>query len=363
MHKSLSLFNRMAFLTVFLVLISCNSLSTIVKSGQEPLILSEEPVQPATPVAMQPAAGICPKAQGEIVIMRVNPDVPDPRCLQVQPDQRLAVFNGLDESLDVSLGEISATIEPGEEHTFDRPLGEILLPGVHALGTSLCCGGEIWLQGDVSEDGIGGTESGTITETVLPETQGHLQFPYNSADAGNFILQAGEEIVITWEGAPVGASLYEIRFIRSDTLEENQIMVSNHPTEGIVAAWLVPERVSGRLEGVAVYSDGREVRSGCCSQVFTGDLPPEGICSLLVHGIGVQNLYQGPKEESLRIAGIAPGIYLEVLERTINGWYFVRADNVIDSGTSETASMTGWINGQENVGLHGPCEGVPISED
>jgi hypothetical protein len=360
--KSLSLFNKLAFLTVFLVSVSCNSLSTIIKPGQEPPISSEEPIQPATPVAMQPAAGICAEGQGEIVIMRVNPDVPDPRCLQVQSDQRLAVFNGLDESLDVSLGELSATIEPGDEHTFDRPLGQILLPGVHALGTSLCCGGEIWLQGDVFEDEIGGTESGTIAETALPETQGHLEFPYISADAGNFILQAGEEIVITWEGTPVGASLYEIRFIHSDTVEENLIMVSSHPAEGVAAEWLVPERVSGRLEGVAIYGDGREVRSGCCSQVFTGDLPPAGICSLLVHGIGVQNLYQEPKEESLRIAGIAPGLYLEVLERTINGWYFVKTDNVIDSGTSETVNTTGWINGQENVGLHGPCEGIPIRE-
>jgi hypothetical protein len=140
-------------------------------------------------------------------------------------------------------------------------------------------------------------------------------------------------------------------------------MVSTNPADGIMAVWLVPERVSGRLEGVARYSDGQEVRSGCCSQVFSGDLPPEGICSLLVHGIGVQNLYQEPNMEGLRIAGIAPGIYLEVLERTVDGWYLVKTDNIINSGTSETVSITGWINGQENVSLHGTCEDIPIMED
>jgi hypothetical protein len=148
----------------------------------------------------------------------------------------------------------------------------------------------------------------------------------------------------------------------SDTVEENLTMLSANPADGIMAVWLVPERVSGRLEGVAWYGNGQVVRSGCCSQVFTGDLPPVGICSLLVHGIGVQNLYQEPNSESLRIAGIAPGIYLEVLERTVDGWYLVKTDNVINSGTSETVNITGWINGQENVSLHGPCEDIPIME-
>jgi hypothetical protein len=140
-------------------------------------------------------------------------------------------------------------------------------------------------------------------------------------------------------------------------------MVSTNPADGIIAVWLVPECVSGRLEGVARYGDGQEVRSGCCSQVFTGVLPPEGICSLLVHGIGVQNLYEESHMESLRIAGIAPGIYLEVLERTVAGWYLVKTNNFINSGTSETVTITGWINGQENVGLHGPCENTPIIEN
>jgi hypothetical protein len=203
----------------------------------------------------------------------------------------------------------------------------------------------------------------SYTETASPETQGHLEFPYISADAGNFVLQAGEEIVIAWEGAPIEASLYEIKFIRSDTVEEILTMVSANPADGIIAVWLVPECVSGRLEGVARNSDGQEVRSGCCSQVFSGDLPPEGICSLLVHGIGVQNLYREPNMEKPRIAGIAPGIYLEVLERTVDGWYLVKTDNVINSETSGTDSITGWITGQENVSLHGPCEDIPIMEE
>jgi hypothetical protein len=187
----------LAFLTALLALASCSSLTAKTTLGEGTPISTEKPIQLATPVAMQPAAGICAEGQGEVVTMRVNPDIPDPRCLQVHFDQRLTVFNGLETSLQVSLGELTATIEPEGEHTFDRPFGQILLPGVHVLGTSLCCGGEIWLKGDSNKELPVATETVAMTENVLPETQGHLEFPYIYADAGNFILQAGEETIIT----------------------------------------------------------------------------------------------------------------------------------------------------------------------
>jgi hypothetical protein len=338
---------ELASLAVFLTLVSCNLLSSIGSLGPSSSLPTDPPVQLATPVASQPAAGICPEGQGEVVIMRVNPDVPDPRGLEV--------------SIEVSLGELTATIEPGDEYTFDRSLGQILLPGVHFLETSSCCGGEIWLKPDSSSEATVAAETAVIGETALPETQGHLEFPYLSADAGNFNLQAGEEIGITWIDAPIAADTYEIWFISADEVKEVLPIVSNQTTNGVKAVWLVPERVSGRLEGIARYGNEREVRSGCCSQVFTGELPPEGICSLLIHGIGVQNLYQEPNRESLRIMGIAPGIYLEVLERTLDDWYFVQVDQTAGSGESESVSTTGWMDGQENVSLHGTCEDIPIT--
>lgn len=47
----------------------------------------------ATPYAMQPAAGICASFEGEIVEITLNADVPDPRCSEVRPDQKLRVIN------------------------------------------------------------------------------------------------------------------------------------------------------------------------------------------------------------------------------------------------------------------------------
>jgi len=100
----------------------------------------------ATPYADTPAAGICGAIEGELVTMTINPDVPDPRCVVVRPDQRLQVVNGREDSITVSLFTLSAQIDPGQQVTFDATFGELLLPGVHLLEVSACCGGALWLQ-------------------------------------------------------------------------------------------------------------------------------------------------------------------------------------------------------------------------
>ena len=102
----------------------------------------------ATPVADSPAAGICPQAEGHVVTMTINPDIPDPRCVSVRSNQRLQVVNHREETLSITLGRSSAQLDPGETHTFEATFGELLLPGVHALGVSPCCGGEILLPPD-----------------------------------------------------------------------------------------------------------------------------------------------------------------------------------------------------------------------
>ncbi len=100
----------------------------------------------ATPYAQEPAAGICASFEGEIVEVTLNPDVPDPRCSKVRPDQKLSVFNKTQNTLEVSIGGFTARLEPGAETRFDTPFGEYLAPGVHQLLVSPCCGPELWLE-------------------------------------------------------------------------------------------------------------------------------------------------------------------------------------------------------------------------
>jgi hypothetical protein len=100
----------------------------------------------ATPYAQQPAAGICAEFEGSLVSISLRPDVPDPRCVRVKPDQYLSIKNETDQRLQVSIAHIRSELDPGEEITFETPFGEYLASGVHQLTTSAPPGGpEIWL--------------------------------------------------------------------------------------------------------------------------------------------------------------------------------------------------------------------------
>jgi len=101
----------------------------------------------ATPYAQQPAAGICASFEGEVVTVTLYPDVPDPRCSKVRPDQKLSVINKTKNTLEVTIGSFTVSLEPGAETLFDTPFGEYLAPGVHQVLVSPCCGAELWLEG------------------------------------------------------------------------------------------------------------------------------------------------------------------------------------------------------------------------
>jgi hypothetical protein len=81
-----------------------------------------------------------------MVKVTLNPDMPDPRCSIVRPDQKLSVINKTQNTLEVSIGKFTASLEPGAEILFDTPFGEYLAPGVHQLLVLPCCGPELWLE-------------------------------------------------------------------------------------------------------------------------------------------------------------------------------------------------------------------------
>lgn len=102
----------------------------------------------ATPMSMEPAAGICGGTEAALLEVTIYPDIPDPRCAVIRPDQRLAVTNATSVTLQVTIGLFEATIEPGGEHVFDAPFGTYLAPGVHQLQVLPCCGPAFWLRPD-----------------------------------------------------------------------------------------------------------------------------------------------------------------------------------------------------------------------
>lgn len=108
----------------------------------------------STPYAQEPAAGICGEFEGPIASILLRPDIPDPRCIRVKPDQYFSVKNETDQRLQVSIAHFQAEVDPGEEVTFETPFGKYLAPGVHHLTTSAPPGGpEIWLISGLAESG------------------------------------------------------------------------------------------------------------------------------------------------------------------------------------------------------------------
>ena len=84
--------------------------------------------------------------RGAEVTITIYPDIPDPRCAIVRPEQRLRIVNSTAIPLQVSLASFQAEIGPGAEYAFELPLGEFLAPGVHLVQVLPCCGPELWLK-------------------------------------------------------------------------------------------------------------------------------------------------------------------------------------------------------------------------
>lgn len=105
------------------------------------------PRQLEPPDSPQPAAGTCGRADSTVVEVTLNPDIPSPRCVQVDPDQSLRVRNNTDQQVDVSFAHHAATLAPGGAQAFAQPFGDYLEPGVHRVDTNLYGGSgpEIWL--------------------------------------------------------------------------------------------------------------------------------------------------------------------------------------------------------------------------
>jgi hypothetical protein len=103
----------------------------------------------------RPASGMCEPSAGAIVTVRLDPDIPDPRCIVVSSSQRLRVVNSSagygrhGTTVTITFADLSPRVlNVRAATTFHRPLGQYLAPGVHDLQVSLYDGGgpEIWLK-------------------------------------------------------------------------------------------------------------------------------------------------------------------------------------------------------------------------
>jgi hypothetical protein len=136
-----------ACLLLINILAACGTNQVVATMPIAPSITpTNEPAGLATAYAQSPAAGICASIEGEMVVVTLNPDIPDPRCSKVKANQKLEVINQTQNTLEVSIGNFHTSLEPGAEVVFDTPFGDYLEIGVHQLQVKPCCGPELWLE-------------------------------------------------------------------------------------------------------------------------------------------------------------------------------------------------------------------------
>jgi hypothetical protein len=207
------------------------------------------------------------------------------------------------------------------------------------------------------------SEQDLVEFVSVAELQGTIAFTYLLADAGNYVLQAGEEIVISWEDPPEGAQFYDLVFMNvGESIQWlGAFEIGDDGT--LETTWIVPENQTGELIGIARFADESVVRSGCCSNIFSGTFPPEGICALRIRNLAPQYLLEARDQASERIASVPPGIYLELLGRSSGGWYLVQTNQTLDGDQGDTSLYSGWLYVDSGVSLFGPCDGVPIHPD
>src|SRR3990167_677596 len=101
------------------------------------------------PDSQTPATGVCSEpADTDLVSVSVNVDTSNPRCIKVFAYQKLQVVNNTDQTIIVSIGDMSMAILPKEEYNFDINFGLFLSPGVHRVSVSNFKNFEIWQLGN-----------------------------------------------------------------------------------------------------------------------------------------------------------------------------------------------------------------------
>ena len=99
-----------------------------------------------------PAAGVCGRAAGAVLTVRIEPDTPDPRCTSVDEHQWLRVVNRTGDygrrghTVTVVWATSRVTLEPGASKTFPRHFGTYLARGVHDLRVGSGYRAEVWLH-------------------------------------------------------------------------------------------------------------------------------------------------------------------------------------------------------------------------
>ena len=200
---------------------------------------------------------------------------------------------------------------------------------------------------------------------ICTECEAYIATKNNDIDALTIMSQKASEqfdMTLTWEEAPLAADRYEFTLISHNQDTPLVLGSDTDASDGVSIQWVVPERISATMRGIAHFPDGQVAYSAWARDVYSGESPPEGICSISSASIGPLDLFREPTasaDRSDRMAYLTPGVYAQVFGQTGAGWYQVDAQFAIDPVDAETAVGIAWVSGQAGIALHGPCDDIP----
>ena len=177
-----------------------------------------------------------------------------------------------------------------------------------------------------------------------------------TSDAGFVYLLRGETVVVTWQNPPSGLSTASFALYSTGGIMQT-IGDDPNPADGVSIAWSVPAGLNGQqLMASGRFSTGTAVASSY--PVNVASAPPRGQgCEITPQNAGGATVYMGPNAASGAFGMLSRGQYVEVLGRSLNGWYGF--DPAAAQAGATGAARLRWVAVDTPLYGRGNCAGIP----
>lgn len=164
------------------------------------------------------------------------------------------------------------------------------------------------------------------------------------------MLLRDDTIILTWRDAPTG--LYNATFYLGDFT--NVIGQDAYPADGVAIPWKVPAGLKGQVIGaIGRFPNSMQVASSYATSYYSSAPPPGQGCEVAAVSNAVVNIYAQPDYNSALVGPISSDFYVEVLGRSLNGWYGFEFGN-LNAGATGLARLR-WLPPDSQLVSRGTC--------